>query len=240
MLVVAGTNNDQQSNSAALYELVEGAGSTTGVFEGSLQNPFDTYSAFYPYDLFAGYDRSGIILFALPVENAVFTERNIANNANPMYGIGSTDTGIQLKNLCGILELPIKGEGSLVAISLECGQPLSGYFAVLGGDTTLYGLSGDSYPQYGFAEGEVTPAISLSSTPRSLYIILPPDTYQSLKITTFDSNGNSTSLTATNPITIERSCITVVSPFTHSATGGGGDDDSNLEDPQEKPEIDWR
>lgn len=234
-LVVAGTTSNQQDSAATLYNLVEGAGTTTGVFEGDFNTAFNTYSAFYPLNCFEDYSKSGTILFQLPLDNAVFTERNIANNANPMYGVGSTDNGLQLQNLCGILELPIKGEGTLSAITLESDKSVAGYFAVLNGETDLYGVEG--YPQSNIVSGYLEPAIALSSTPRSVYILLPPDIYNSLTITTIDSNGKSTTLTSSNPITIERSGITVVSAFSHKPNGGNSD--SDLENPQEKPEIGW-
>ena len=234
-LVVTAATADQQNGSATLYSLVEGAGTTTGVFEGGFNTAFDIYSAFYPYDYYAGFNYSGIILFLLPVENAIFIERNIANNANPMYGVGSTDKGLQLQNLCGILELPIKGEGTLSAITLESDKSVAGYFAVLNGETDLYRV--ENYPQSNIVSGYIEPAIALSSTPRSVYILLPPNIYNSLTITTIDSNGKSTTLTSSNPITIERSGITVVSAFSHKPNGGNSD--SDLENPQEKPEIGW-
>ena len=152
-----------------------------------------------------------------------------------MYGVGSTDKGLQLQNLCGILELPIKGEGTLSAITLESDKSVAGYFAVLNGETDLYRVEG--YPQSNIVSGYLEPAIALSSTPRSVYILLPPDIYNSLTITTIDSNGKSTTLTSSNPITIERSGITVVSAFSHKPNGGNSD--SDLENPQEKPEIGW-
>ena len=75
---------------------------------------------------------------------------------------------------------------------------------------------------------------------------MPPATYSNLTISTIDTEGNTTTRTASNDIVVARSHIVRVSEFTHTTDNGGdggdgGDDDgnSNVEDPQEKPDIDW-
>lgn len=244
-LILLGEMNDDASNyDINLYTLVEGAGTTNGLFEGTLSSSFDTYYALYPSSTLQGYSPGGVFLLSLPVENAIYTERNFVDGANPMYGVGTMENGIKFKNLCGILELQVKGAGTIAEMHIEADQALSGHFLVTNGETTLQSMEG--YDQYATIIATISPAITLSeSTPRSIYAILPPATYTHLSITTIDTAGNSTTLTASNPVTITRSVITPVSEFTHSSSGGGGggggsdSDDSQLEDPNEKPEIDW-
>ena len=243
-IAVLGTKNDQSTYNVGGYLLVEGAGTTSAIFEGSLGAAYDTYSAFYPATMYKGASLSGMILFYMPPQGVVYTERNFVDRANPMYAVASADKGLAFKNLCGILELQIKGEGSLSAITIQTNKAISGYFLVLDGNTQLYGAQG--YDQYGVIEASVSPAITLSAnTPRSLYVILPPATYDMLSITTTDTAGKSTTVTTNSSIVVERSRITPVTPFTHTANGDdngggdGGDDDSSLEDPNENPDKEW-
>lgn len=239
-IAVLGTMNDGSNGDIALYTLVEGAGSNKGVFEGELPATFDLYSAFYPLNMYETATMSGQFLLLLPTENAIFTERGFVDGANPMYGCGTKDSGLKLQNLCGIVEFQIKGKGTISTIVIEAeNQPISGYFLVQGGESTLYGVNG--YERYSTIAATVSPAIELSeSTARSLYAILPPATYSNLTISTIDTEGNTTTRTASNSIVVARSHITRVSEFTHTAdNGGGGCGSSNVEDPQEKPNIDW-
>ncbi len=238
-IAVLGTMNDGSNGDIALYTLVEGAGSNKGVFEGELPATFDLYSAFYPLNMYEGATRSGQFLLLLPTENAIFTERGFVDGANPMYGCGTKDSGLKLQNLCGIVEFQIKGKGTISTIVIEAeNQPISGYFLVQGGEPTLYGVNG--YDRYSYIAAAVSPAIELSeSTARSLYAILPPATYSNLTISTIDTDGKVTTRTASNSIVVTRSHITRVSEFTHTADNGGGGGSSNVEDPQEKPNIDW-
>lgn len=245
-ILVLATMADASVGDIAPYSLVEGAGTTNGVFEGSLASTFDTYSAFYPISMYQQATTAGQILFLMPVEGIVLTERNFVDGANPMYATGSADEGLEFRNLCGILELPIKGKGRLTSISLQTTYAISGYFLVQGGSTYMYRIEG--YDQYGSIEATISPAIELSeSTPRSIYIILPPNIYPTMTIVTTDSDGGSTSLTTDNAINITRSHITPVSAFTHNGSSQDGDDDDDdegdnqgsLEDPTENPEKDW-
>lgn len=245
-IAVLGTMNDGSNGDIALYTLVEGAGSNKGVFEGELPATFDLYSALYPLNMYEAATKSGQFLLLLPTDNAIFTERGFVDGANPMYGCGAKDSGLKFQNLCGIVEFQIKGKGTISSIVIEsANQPLSGYFLVQGGEPILYGVNG--YEQYTSISATVSPAIELSeSTARSLYAILPPATYSNLTISTIDTDGNTTTRTASNDIVVARSHIVRVSEFTHTTDNGGdggdgGDDDgnSNVEDPQEKPDIDW-
>ncbi len=249
LIAVFGFMNDHSEPSAEIYQLVSGVGSANGVFEGGLPSNFDIYSAIYPISMFQAMSYSGQILLELPYDNAVYTEQNFLDEANPMYAVGTLEGGFKFKNLCGILELKVNGTGTISAIRVEADSAISGSFLVQNGEAVLYRVQG--YDAYNYVAATISPAITLSTdTARSIYVILPPKTYSNLKITTTDTAGGTTTLTAANPITITRSAITPVSIFTHDGNGeGGGDDDdggdsgndgdNKIEDPEEKPEIDW-
>ena len=241
VLAVLGVMNDKSGGNIGAYTLVEGAGTNSAVFEGELSSAYDTYQAFYPVNMFETGTLSGQILFMMPPTGAIFTERSFVDGANPMYAVGTATSGLKFKNLCGILELQIKGKGTLSSIKIAAPHALSGYFLLQGDDTKMWGVNG--YDQYGEVSATLSPAITLSeNTPRSVYAIVPPQTYSQLTVTVTDTEGKSTTVTTNDSVVVERSEITPVTVFTHTGESGGndgGDDDSSLEDPNENPDKDW-
>jgi hypothetical protein len=244
-LAVLAVMNDKSGGNIGLYTLVEGAGTSSAVFEGELSS-YDTYQAFYPVNMFERGTISGQILFMMPPTGAIFTERSFVDGANPMYAVGTATSGLKFKNLCGILELQIKGKGTLSSIKIAAPHALSGYFLLQGDDTKMWGVNG--YDQYGEVSATLSPAITLSeNTPRSVYAIVPPQTYSQLTVTVTDTEGKSTTVTTNDSVVVERSKITPVTVFTHTGESGGddgggddGDDDeSSLEDPNENPDKEW-
>lgn len=214
-IVMFGTNPEYQLTSLGAYTLVEGAGTTTGVFEGELDQEYPLYAAFYPLNRFeqgANYD--GKMMVTLPHNDAIFAERGFVDNANPMAAIGTKDGGLQFRNLCGILEIQLKGSGTINSIKVEVGTDdpyISGYFVVDPSTSTLH-----PYNVAKYINATLAYPIELSATTsRSVYAIIPPGEYKDLRITTIDNNGNITTRKATNTINIERSKITPISEFEH-------------------------
>ena len=214
-IVMFGTDSGAQLASLGAYALVEGAGTTTGVFEGNLQQEYPLYAAFYPLSRFEqGADYEGKMLVSLPYDDAIFAERNFVDGANPMAAIGTKDGGLQFRNLCGILEIQLKGSGIVNSIKVEVGAEdpyISGYFVVDPSTASLY-----AYSVAKFINATLATPIELSATTaRSVYAILPPGEYKDLRITTIDNSGNVTTRKATTTINVVRSKITPVSEFEH-------------------------
>ncbi|MBP3550347.1 MAG: hypothetical protein J6J57_01725 [Alistipes sp.] len=212
-IAMAGISADN-SGYIGVYDLVEGAGTTKGVFEGNLTDQFDKYFAFYPVSMFKSANSSGLIVMDLPQER-IFAERNFIDEANPMVASGTQDGGLQFLNVFGILELQIKGEGTINSILIQdlSAEPsaLSGTFYVLA--ESAASLSYEGYP---YVEGTLDTPIELSATEaRSIYAVLPLGEYNNLYIQTTDASGVATVRMATKPIVIERSKITSVSEFEH-------------------------
>lgn len=217
-IVVFGIT-DAQNNSGSVFQLVEGAGTTVGVFSGSIDNRYDGYYALYPYACYASVMVSGNYKIQLK-PNAVFTERNFVDEANPMVAYGTENDGFKFHNLCGIVEFQITGSGSIKSIEVISGdnKPLSGMFYA---DPKTYELEaansfGSSVENYQCIYAQLDNPVELSAAPRSIYAVLPPATYENLQIRTIDADGNITVRKATKPIEVTRSHIVPVSEFSHA------------------------
>ena len=212
-IVVLGiTNeNDLQVNE---FTLTSGAGTTEGVFEGELQKEHSAYYALYPSSIYQGANAEGFYLITLPT-NAIFAEKNFVDGANPMLAYGTKEDGLQFRNICGIIEFQIKGEGTVSHIQIESNnQLLSGTVAVSPVDLRFYNAGGDMYAVISATLKE--PLVLSPNEAKSIYAIVPPMTYNGLTIKTIDVNGVVTSRTTTDNIVVERSKITPVSSFEHS------------------------
>ncbi|MBE6211551.1 MAG: hypothetical protein E7129_00200 [Rikenellaceae bacterium] len=210
-----GIKADLSLSNLQQYELVGGAGTTHGVFEGELDRAYDSYYALYPVSMFDGEYASGQFTMQLSSDR-IFTERNFVDGANPMIASGTKDSGLQFRNVCGILELKIRGVGEVDRIVIsdvsDAPKPLSANFVV---DATTLEIVGHTDGLTSMLARLENP-IELSETEsRSIYVVLPPGEYKKLSVTTFDTSGNSTIRTATNPVTITRSEITPVTEFEH-------------------------
>lgn len=198
---------------AGTLELSNGAGTQSGVFEGDLEQKYDNYYAYYPADRVQDLYTNGLFIADYPSTDAIYTERNFVDGANPMVATGNEKDGLQFRNLCGILELQLTGSGNVTNITIESGQNdpvISGQFIV---DATTCQTA--PYSALKFISAQLAEPVALSSTSRSIYAILPPGEYNELRITTYDESGNATTRLAKNTITIERSMITPVSEFDH-------------------------
>ncbi len=215
-IVVFGIT-DSANHEGQVFTLSEGAGTTDGVFTGSLDGEFANYYAFYPYSMYSGMYISGEYVINLPT-SAVFTEQNFVKDANPMIAYGTEAGGLSFKNLCGIAEFRIAGSGTINTIQVVSGdgQPIAGVFNADPRTLELSPAAGERDHNYMHIYASLENPIELSQTPRSIYAILPAGTYSNLSIRTIDDNGTLTIRTAKNDITVNRSHIVPVSQFTHT------------------------
>lgn len=215
-ILVFGITNTGYKNSGN-FTLVEGAGTSSGVFEGSIEQDYAAYFAIYPHDIVSSIYEDGTWKVTLPSSNAIYAEQNFIDGANPMVAAGTESSGLQFKNVCGILELQLTGEGTVTSLALEVGADdpcIAGEFVIDSASQTLY--QGSETGGLRTITAQLAEPIQLSKEQaRSVYAILPPGTYSQLKVSTTDTAGNTISHTASNPITVKRSQITPVSQFTH-------------------------
>lgn len=199
---------------AGTLTISDGAGTQTGVFKGELAQKYDNYYSYYPADKAQGVESNGLFVVEYPNVEAVYTEKNFVDGANPMVATGSESDGLQFKNLCGILDLRLTGSGSIEYITIEVGDDdpkISGQFVV-----DAVACEAEPYQAYNYISARLATPVQLSSDSScSIYAIMPPGEYQELRVTTYDNAGNATTRIAKNPITIKRSTITSVSGFDH-------------------------
>ncbi|MGN0092060.1 MAG: hypothetical protein ACI35M_03205 [Alistipes sp.] len=214
-IVVLGVTGSAYS--AKVFVLASGAGTSAAEFNGTIDD-YDAYYGLYPYEMYAGANLSGWFLIDIP-NSGIVTERNFIKDANPMVAFCDNSQQLKFKNLCGILEIQLVGSGTVSSIEVVSqDNPISGKFLVSSVDGRMYYNSESSEGGYSTKLSlTLETPIELSSTPRSLYAILPPATYSGLQIRTTDTEGNVTVRTATRAITITRAHITPVSEFTHTS-----------------------
>lgn len=207
---------------ADTFDLISGAGTTEGEFEGALYTGYETYIGVYPAKIIDGaMSTDGVEIILDP--GVTFDELNFIDRANPMVAMGSSLTNMSFKNLCGILEVKITGTGTInsLKISVGKGEYIAGLFWLDPNTCTLTphfegSIFHNEGVNYSSVYATLAEPITLSSTPRSVYAILPPGTYHNLSVQTIDDTGTLTNRTATKEITISRSQITTVTEFTHT------------------------
>lgn len=221
-IVVFGIT-DASNAIGAYFDLVEGAGTKEGVFSGSIESGYAGYYAFYPASCFNSMLASGKYQIELN-PSAVFTESNFVDGANPMIAYGTENDGFKFHNLCGIVEFRITGAGTITNIEVVSGdrKPLAGLFTA---DPETYELTpkntaSGTVENYQCIYASLAEPIELSQTPRSVYAILPPGTYENLQVRTEDSEGHIIVRTATKPVEVTRSHIVPVSEFSHGSETG--------------------
>lgn len=180
-----------------------GPGFDKAQFSGSkpIQNNVSPrYKAIYPASATDQYFN-----FVLPAEQP-YVAGGIA--AFPMYA-ESDELSFSFKNLCGIIQIKLKGEKSVSSISLaDKGadpKPMSGRFNVVA--DAAVPISGTN----GTALICATPVALNTSAFTSFFITVPAGEYGKLQIIIEASDGTICTLKSKNPVTVERSMITPIS-----------------------------
>ncbi|MBO7071139.1 MAG: leucine-rich repeat protein [Bacteroidales bacterium] len=180
-----------------------GPGFDKAQFSGSkpIQNNVSPrYKAIYPSSATDQYFN-----FILPAEQP-YVAGGIA--AFPMYA-ESDELSFSFKNLCGIIQIKLKGEKSVSSISLSDKgadpKPMSGRFNVVA--DAAVPTSGTN----GTALICATPVALNTSAFTSFFITVPAGEYGKLQIIIEASDGTICTLKSKNPVTVERSMITPIS-----------------------------
>lgn len=179
-----------------------GPGTSKGLFTGSNPSGYSTspvYKAVYPSTL---RDKYGY--YNLPAEQS-YTPGSPAGF--PMYA-ESDGQSLSFKNLCGIIQLNIKGEKSVRSIALAdkgpSPLPMSGRFNV-SGDAAVISTGTD-----GTSLICSTPVALSTESFTSFFITVPAGTYGKLQIIIEASDDSMCTLSSKNAITVERSKVTTI------------------------------
>ena len=155
----------------------EQAGSSVAAF--TVNGTHTTFNIAYPAA------EANQVLFAA---NQVHTSNTtFASGAATLYGVGSTEEGIELRHLTGVLKIGVVGTATLkkAQISTIDNAPIAGAFDI---DFT----NGEVEPSatavstinYSFGEG-----VALSSEPTYIHVAVPAGVYDELYVTLFDNNN---------------------------------------------------
>lgn len=188
---------DLSTYDSSTFEIKSGAGTASGVFTG--YKPQGTsYIALYGDNSYGG----GIL--TLPAEQT-YDASGFAPYMNPMAAVTSDlESGLSFKNLMGILELNVTGTKTVESVTVSCdGMMLSGTVSV--SPTTLdivsHGTPSSSVSLVGINE------ILDPVTARKFNVVVPPGTYENLKIRIINTDGTSVLRTAGSPIEVGRNQI---------------------------------
>ena len=192
---------DKDGEAPAYFILVSGAGTPTGVFEGSY-NFTDENVAVYPISCMYMVDNKSLQI-NLPATQTASGSGSFGNGANPMLGVFSDINDFTLTSLCGVLCLQLTGDNvDITAIEIEGGAAdmLSGRFKI--NDYTNPALN---YLENGTNKVTLnfTETVTLTAAPQNFYVVLPPVTLTGLTLKVYNggadpifTKSNTTSFTA--------------------------------------------
>ena len=180
--------------------------SNRAVFEGKTAVAQE-YVAVYPYDWGTSIWDNTVYLTLDPVQT--YVEGTFEQGAFPMLARTSdTDEGVlKFLNLCGILEINLKGTDKVESITFTSDNNVSGSFSVsLDYETEpeMVAVRNSNIVTLKSAEG-----VQLDeSAPTPFYLVLPPAEYQSFTLCIRTVDGKLMFKQSKNPLTITRSRLT--------------------------------
>ncbi|MBP3482243.1 MAG: hypothetical protein J6K28_02485 [Alistipes sp.] len=174
--------------------------------------PTDTKYAFYPYATGASSDENGLSI-SLPQSTALDGSERIFGDGQNHMAAHLSGTRLDFKNLCGYIEVKLKGTQKVTAIALRDNvidwAALSGATTVDLSDADNPALTMGTYhgTTFNWIYGTCDEPIQLTGdTAKSFYFIVPPATYNSLNLCIRTTDG-SYSVTTKEPVTVNRSKI---------------------------------
>ncbi len=175
---------DEISINGTIYTAApDAANATTATFtkkDESAAEPTGTFTAVYPAGI---YVNGG---FALPATQTL-DAGNSFSGINPMYAQG-TSTSLTFKNLCGVLELSLKGSTAVRSINVtDAEQALSGAFTV--NESTEAVLTDEANAAKCGVTLDCGDGAAICEEGTSFYIAIPAGSYTALSITVSDVEG---------------------------------------------------
>ncbi len=178
----------------------------------SFEVPANIRYAVYPHSASTTFNTStGTISYTLSSEKSLSgTNEVFSDNDNPMVAEYDKE-GMTFHNLCGYIELNLKGSQTIYNISLrngaESGDALHGAYSIDLTNPATPVLKSSTLPAEGNAIQGVVKSVALSSSKATpFYFVVPPRTYSKLEIVVRSSAGFYT-ITSNNDIVVNRSKI---------------------------------
>lgn len=201
ILVING-NNEAETFTTQGGEAAGNYADFTGTEEESFFTP--NYTAYYPSTLL----QDGKVSLS---ETLAYEAGTFADGANPMAA-QSTDEKLEFMNLCGILDIPLKGTCQVTSISITSNNEEEMLWGKA--DLTMNGHDGDMEPSLSnWTDGSNTVTLNcgnaqLNDAATHFYIVLPAGSLASgFKMTVTCSDGTTMTLKGTSNTEIEQSRI---------------------------------
>lgn len=192
------------SSEAAIFELTEGAGSTTASFAGYGRG--SNYVALYPASAAVGFDGSSVEI-ELPAEQQ-YAESSFGPDSFPMVA-SSSSTELKFRNLCAVLKLSMRGEAAIQSIRFTANDeqtPVAGAATV--------DISDPQTPQLTMSDGGSNEVVLVcgnvtldSATPTDFYIVLPAQNYEGGFTVTVCTASGDMQKRASQDIELQRSSV---------------------------------
>lgn len=211
----------QQQSGGSKFMLKQGGGKARGRFDGNVKG--SPLVALYPY---SAKTRDGLqgkkLNLSLPSTQR-YRAGGLDGEAYPMLGVSESDQ-MDMKALCGVLELSFSGTATLHSISLQANgnAPLNGgaTAAIDFPDVPVLEMKGDGGSRIVLE----TPGVQLQeSRPTSFFLVLPPGTYKGFTVVAETYSGTET-YTWNQAVNIERAHIFTGPAFTCDDSGEPGPD----------------
>ena len=190
-------------NLYSAFAIENGAGTTSASFTGPALAG-NSFVAVYGAN---SYCVSGTASFiAMPEQR--YRKDGFSDNVNPMLAYtDDLEKGLSFSNVMGILELNVTGTKTVDRITVSCeGMALSGRFFLAAdlSDLTLTPDAQSAASEVALVNiGEMLDA----STPKRFNVVVPPGTYENLRIRIVNADGTYVERTAPEPITVARNQI---------------------------------
>lgn len=194
------------STTTSTLKLSSGSGKITSVFSGNVATA-EKYYAFYPA-ADASVVSNGVFAFELSRSRAA-GESIYECGAIHRAAEGTVESGFEFRNLFGFVELRISGTGTMSSIKINTSSDaaLSGTFSYDIERQQLTTINGNSS-----AVVRLPRTITLSSTPKSIFVMLPEGSYKDVTITLSGDRGQQ--YFVEGDVVVERSSVTTVSNLT--------------------------
>ncbi|MEG0498480.1 MAG: hypothetical protein RR522_01185, partial [Alistipes sp.] len=196
------------------YPLIEGAGTSSGRFEGEVLPGAGATYAFSPAITRAGF-ATGKFTFELP-EMQQYAANSFGRAASPMVAQSDAQGVLQFKNLCGAICLQLTGKASISTITLRTAtEQVAGTASVAMNytDAPVLTLEPNSVKKVIELQG-VNKTLS-ETTPTSFYFMVPAGTYAAgLKFVVLNqADEQIAEFTTVKPVIVERSRVAKLAPL---------------------------
>lgn len=197
---ISWTNGDLVSINGIVYKAARRTETNIADFSKNVSGSkaaMPPFTAYYPASI---YNNGTITLPSTQTYNGT-----TLSSVMPMYVKSTTSRKLPFKNICGLMELRIKGSGQVQNIVITADKAIAGTCTIDANNNAVVATSGSKTVTLNMPSTK--PTLN-TSTETIFYIALPPATYTSLKFTINKVGGGKWEATSNNgSMVVERNKI---------------------------------